>query len=277
MLKQIVKAVLKKIFNFWIKIFSGTKIGSFYTEYFIYYILNKQREIQHNGTIMIFCVPNKLNSYRADSFSIKEPDTLSWIDLIPQNSIVWDVGANVGLYSVYAAKHRNCKIYAFEPSVFNLELLARNIFLNKLQDKITIIPISLSDKLDENTFQMTSTNWGGALSTFGAGIDQFGNQFREVFEYKTIGVSMDEAIKQFNLQYPQYLKIDVDGIEHFILKGGADVLKNVNSVLIEINEEYNEQLNECQKYLLSAGLSLHKKCYIDSTSQFNQWWVRSLV
>ena len=277
MLKQSVKAILKTAFDFWVRIFSGTKIGSFYTEYFIYYILNKQRKVKHKGTLMTFCIPNKLNLYRADSFSIKEPDTLSWIDSIPQGAIVWDIGANVGLYSVYAAKSRNCKVYAFEPSVFNLELLARNIFLNKLQDNITIVPISLSDKLDENRFQMTSTNWGGALSTFGAGIDQFGNQFKEVFEYKTIGISMDEAIKHFNLQYPQYLKVDVDGIEHFILKGGANVLNNVNSVLIEINEEYNEQLNECQKYLQAAGLSLHKKCYIDSTTQFNQWWVRSSV
>lgn len=274
MFKRSIKAALKNIFNFWFKIFLGTKIGSFYKEYFIYYILNKQKKIEHNGTRMTFCVPNKLNLYRADSFSNKEPDTLSWIDLIPEGSLIWDIGANVGLYSVYAAKTRNCKVYAFEPSVFNLELLARNIFLNKLQDNITIIPISLSEKLTENRFQMTSVDWGGALSTFGAGIDQFGNHIKEIFEYKTIGISMDEAIRYLNLEYPKYLKIDVDGIEHFILKGGTNVLENVDSVLIEINEEYNEQVNECVKYLNEAGLSLYKKCYIDSNSQFNQWWVR---
>lgn len=61
---------------------------------------------------------------------------------------------------MYATKARKCKVYSFEPSVFNLELLARNIFLNKLQDKITIIPVSLSDKLSENRFQMSSVDWG---------------------------------------------------------------------------------------------------------------------
>ena len=112
---------------------------------------------------MVFCIPNKLNLYRAESFSKKEPDTLAWIDLIPEGSLIWDIGANVGLYSVYAAKARNCKVYSFEPSVFNLELLARNIFLNKLQDTITIIPVSLSDKLSENRFQMTSVDGGGSI------------------------------------------------------------------------------------------------------------------
>ncbi len=274
--KKSIKVILKRFFDFLSLLFSGTKIGSFYTEYFIYKILSKQKEVKHNGVKMFFCIPNKLNLYRAESFSKKEPDTLAWIDLIPEGSLIWDIGANVGLYSVYAAKARNCKVYSFEPSVFNLELLARNIFLNKLQDNITIIPISLSDKLSENRFQMTSVDWGGALSTFGAGIDQFGNSIKEVFEYSTIGISMDEVIRHLKLRYPRYLKIDVDGIEHFILKGGLNVLKQVDGVLIEINEEYNEQLQECVKYLEEAGLTLFKKCYIDSNSQYNQWWVRVL-
>jgi len=52
----------------------------------------------------------------------KEPDTLMWIDKIPEHSVFWDVGANVGLYSCYAAKARNCIVFAFEPSVFNLRV-----------------------------------------------------------------------------------------------------------------------------------------------------------
>ena len=57
--------------------------------------------------------------------------------------------------------------FAFEPSVFNLELLARNIFGNDLVRQITIVPLPLSDTLAVNTLNMTSTEWGGALSSFG--------------------------------------------------------------------------------------------------------------
>lgn len=82
---------------------------------------------------MRFYVPNAQCRYRVSSFSTKEPDTLEWMDTIPPGSVIWDIGANVGLYSVYAAKSRGARVFAFEPSVFNLELLARNIFLNQLQ------------------------------------------------------------------------------------------------------------------------------------------------
>src|ERR1700689_2479866 len=107
---------------------------------------------------MRFSVPNALNKYRVDPFSSKEPETLQWIDRIPRASVMWDVGANIGLYSCYAAKARGCRVFAFEPSVFNLEALARNIFLNRLTELITIVPLPLSDELAVSKFRMTSTD-----------------------------------------------------------------------------------------------------------------------
>jgi len=115
-----------------------------------------------------FSVPNKLCRFRADTFSSKEPETLEWIDGLPKDSILWDIGANVGLYSCYAAKARNCRVFSFEPSVFNLELLARNIFLNDLVQQASIVPIALSDAVSINTLNMTTTAWGGALSSYTA-------------------------------------------------------------------------------------------------------------
>ena len=115
---------------------------------------------------MSFCVPNQLNHFRIDTFSEKEPETLEWIDTFHNNSILWDVGGNVGLYSIYAAVSKNCNVVAFEPSVFNLELLARNIFLNNLQDKITIFPLALSNKLNASRMRVTSVEWGGCAIIF---------------------------------------------------------------------------------------------------------------
>jgi FkbM family methyltransferase len=98
-----------------------------------------------------------------DTFSTKEPETLEWIDTFPLGSVVWDIGANIGLYSCYAAKMRDCKVYAFEPSVFNLDLLARNIFLNGLTEKVVMVPLPLSDKLAINRLKMTNTERGGGF------------------------------------------------------------------------------------------------------------------
>ena len=80
--------------------------------------------ISHAGNLLRFSEPNALCKYRYEIFSNKVPETVKWIDSMPEGLVLWDIGANFGLYSVYAAKKSKCKVWAFEPSIFNLELLA---------------------------------------------------------------------------------------------------------------------------------------------------------
>jgi FkbM family methyltransferase len=268
------KNIIKKIVGKLLKILSRNFIGPYIFREFAINIFNQPKIINYQGKKLKFIAPNPLNIYRINTFETKEPDTLEWINSIPLNSIVWDVGANIGLYSVYAALTRDARVYSFEPSVFNLELLARNIELNKMQKKICIIPIPLSNKLSFNMFQMSNTEWGGALSTFEHKINQDGDLLKKVFEYQTLGISMDDVCDLLHVPSPEYIKIDVDGIEHFILNGGIKMLRSVSSVLIEINDDFKIQAAESTALLQNAGLTLHKKCYLGNLNQYNQWWVR---
>ena len=127
----------------------------------IEHVMTLTQEVFHNNIKMIFSVPNYLNRGRVFTFSTKEPETLDWIDSFSEGITFWDIGANIGLYSIYAASKKNCQVFSFEPSVFNLELLARNINLNKLQEKITIIPLPLCNKMGPNNMLFTTTDWGG--------------------------------------------------------------------------------------------------------------------
>jgi len=225
-------------------------------------------------------VPNSFSLARATSFSTKEPETLEWIDGMEQGSVVWDIGANVGIYSCYAAKSRGCTVYAFEPSVFNLELLARNIFINNLADRVTIIPLPLSDHIAASTLNMSMTDWGGAMSTFGESYTHDGTSLKKVFEFRTIGFPMDDAISYFCIAQPDYIKMDVDGIEHLILKGGGMVLAKVKGVLIEVNEDFQKQSVDSYRYLSEAGLELLEKRHsaiFAGTSVFNQVWHRRVT
>ena len=63
------------------------------------------------------------------------------------------------------------------------------------------------------------------------------------------------------LQLPDYIKIDVDGVEHFILEGSLRTLKNkkIKSILIELNEDFKEQFKTCNKILKDSGFKLLKK------------------
>jgi FkbM family methyltransferase len=229
---------------------------------------------------LTFVVPNSLNHFRIETFSTKEPETLEWIDGIPRGSVVWDVGANVGLYTCYAAKARGCRVFAFEPSVFNLELLARNVLLNGLADQATIIPLPLSDRRAINKLNMTSTEWGGALSTFGQKYGHDGEVLQKVFEFATLGISMSDAVELLGIPQPHYVKIDVDGIEHLILQGGRAVLSRVAGVLIEINDQFTEQARGSAACLQQAGLTLVRKAHSRMVEEsafrgaFNQIWSR---
>ncbi len=236
-------------------------------------LLQNKKTITYNQQTMRFFTPNPLNKYRIKTFSSKEPETLKWIDSFRENAIMWDIGTNIGLYSIYAAKSKNCQIFAFEPSVFNLELLAKNIDINQLQEKIAIVPIALNYKKEFNLFKMNSPVWGGALSSFGANFDQNGDDFKTTFSYTIFGISGDEAVKNLNIAKPDYLKIDVDGIEHIVLSGCAVILKTIKSVLVEINDDFLEQAEQSKKYLSQSGLILLEKHHLINNTN-NQLWIR---
>jgi FkbM family methyltransferase len=269
-----IKNLTKRLIAWVVSWLAKTSLGRYIYQQIINVAMDQKKVVSYRSLQMNFTVPNGLNQYRISTFSTKEPETLEWIDAIPEGSVLWDVGANIGLYTIYAAKARNCRVFSFEPSVFNLELLSRNIFLNVLQGKVTIVPIALSDKLGSSMFKMSNTDWGGALSTFGESFDQNGNIINEVFEYQTIGMSMNEAVRLLEIPAPKFIKIDVDGIEHFILRGGADVLNKVESVLVEINDDFAEQAEQTEQYLKNAGLLLHRKYDLGVGNQYNQWWIR---
>jgi FkbM family methyltransferase len=279
---EIIKAAVKQVIRQFVNLFGKTAAGRYLFWQIIDNSMDRIQETEHRGVKFVFSVPNALNRYRIDTFSKKEPETLEWIDRFPQGSVVWDVGANIGLYSCYAAKMRGCRVFAFEPSVFNLELLARNIFLNQLTDLITIIPLPLSAELAVNKFRMTTTQWGGALSTFGQSYGHDGAPIAKVFEFPTIGLSMVDAVTLLRIPQPDYIKMDVDGIEHLVLKGGLSVLRAVKEVSIEINDQFTTQAVDARKYLEEAGLSFKEKKHADcfdlhtgSTKYtFNQIWIR---
>ena len=171
-MKKIIKYIIQVLVKNFVLFFSKFNSGRFFLDQVSKNIFTKKKYVKHNNLEFKFYVPNRINYYRAETFSTKEPETLRWIDTFKKNSVFWDIGANVGLYSCYAAKNIKCKVYAFEPSVFNLELLSKNIFINSLMDEIIIIPFPVTDKLGINTFNMSSTEWGDALSTFGENISK---------------------------------------------------------------------------------------------------------
>lgn len=282
-MSNVFKRGLKWLIDLLVASLGTTTIGKYINTQVIRNAMGRTKTVNHHGLELIISTPNALNIYRADTFASKEPETLEWIDGMPDRAVVWDIGANVGLYSCYAAKKRGCRVFAFEPSVFNLELLARNIYLNGLTELITIVPLPLTDELTINKLNLTTTDWGGALSTFARDYGHDGQSLQKVFEFATVGLSMNDAVGLLGIPPPDYIKMDVDGIEHLILSGGQDLLRKVRGVLIEINDDFTEQSQGAAEYLTRAGLGMIDKRHSEVVegsafqSAFNQIWSRSAI
>ena len=244
----------------------------------IIFIINKNKriiEVSHSDTKLLFFNTNEITTYRALSFSTKEPETLNWIDSFHDKSVFFDIGANVGIYSAYAAKKNNVNVVAFEPSFFNLEILFKNININKLNDKVTIVPLALNNINSIEKFNMSDNRQAAALSSFGQSYDQYGKDLNIKNFYKTIGIKLDSLLDIYKLELPDYIKIDVDGIEHLILEGSVKSLQNVKSVLVEITNSFDEQSSRASALLQKLNFIRKKNIEnIGISNTENQIWIK---
>ena len=228
-------------------------------------------------------IPNAVCRYRAETFETKEPETLKWIDEYGGDGAFYDIGANVGLYSLYFALTQSGSVFAFEPSALNLRLLAQNISDNGLEERIAIVPVALSDKNQFASFRLSMLEEGGSMSTFGELFGHDGESLSVEMAYETLGMSLDFMLESGLIsEPPALLKIDVDGIEHLILRGARNALAGttLRSILIEVNEEFTDLRLEVQQTLRDLGFELRERrrseIFDDGqfASSFNQIWVR---
>ena len=224
------------------------------------------KSIQILNQKIIFFIPSEVIEWRINTYFTKEPETLDWIDNFDNSKkfTFWDIGANIGLYSIYAAlKHGNCDVVSFEPSTSNLRTLSRNISINNLENRIKIFTNPLSNKTDEFS-EMRETQFieGGALNSFGENYNFEGKEFKSLMTYQLMGKSINSILDNKILEVPSYIKIDVDGIEHLILKGAEKYLNHNNllSLSIEINEDFTKQFQEVLKIMKDSNFKvLYKK------------------
>ena len=265
--------VVKKLSLFCFKILSFLdKIFNIITKrsilvWFKEFIQNESyKKIQILNQKINFFVPNQLTEWRVDTFHNKEPETLEWIDTFDKSGdfIFWDIGANIGLYSIYnSLKHKKSQTISFEPSTSNLRVLSRNISINNLFDRIKIFTAPLTK--GENKFLIMKEGEfqeGGALNSFGENFDFEGKKFSSKMNYQIYGTNINYLIGNKILDIPDYIKIDVDGIEHLILEGGNKYLSNkkIKSLSIEINENFTEQHEKVIEIMKKNDFKiLHKK------------------
>lgn len=164
-----------------------------------------------------------------------EPETIRWLDSIADGSVLWDIGANVGAFTIYGAVRRGLRVIAFEPGAASFAALTRNIELNGLAGRADAYCIALSDATKLDYLFMANTGPGHSMHAFGSAHTVEG-EIAPVFRQAVPGFTADSFADLFDVPRPQHIKLDVDSIEFGILKGAERLLRStVRSVLVELH------------------------------------------
>jgi FkbM family methyltransferase len=188
-------------------------------------------------TEVVYATPNVFTKWRVDSLFTKEPDTIEWIGGFQPGEVFVDIGANVGMYTIWAAKTRRVRAFAFEPESQNYALLCRNIFMNGLTEDVVAYCLALSDVASYSLLHLSQFQLGGSCHSFGEKIDHNLDPRDTKLSQGCISTTLDTLVAGGVLPTPNHIKIDVDGLEHKVLAGSPKVLadRRLKSVLVEIN------------------------------------------
>lgn len=206
---------------------------------------------------LTFVCPNRLVRWRIDTLLEKEPETLEWIDGFSPDDVLFDVGANIGLYTLYAAALRRCSVLAFEPEARNYELLCRNIALNDLDERARAYPLAVSDRTGLDVLNVSSDEAGGAVNALGPALDHAARPFAPRRRQGALAVTLDELVTRLGAPAPTHVKVDVDGIEPRVVAGMRGLLRDerLRSLSIELNDDLPEH-RALAAELEAAGLRL---------------------
>jgi len=223
-----------------------------------YHVISKKINLIVSVDEILFDVSERIPFKRAESLLTKEPDTIKWIDdHVRRGDVLYDIGANVGCYSLYAAIKKNAQVVAFEPEASNYYFLNRNIQRNKVGDKIMALNIALNDKDMVSYLNLGGLRPGRSGHSFHESKDANHRDFLPHFRQGVLGLRLDNLVRNYHLPFPNHIKIDVDGNEHKIIAGMRIILadKRLKTVAIEVNVGLSEHI-QLKEMMSLNGFSL---------------------
>jgi len=137
---------------------------------------------------------------------------------ITPGSVIYDIGANVGYFSLLAAvlAGEGGKVYAFEPLPRNVAFLRRHKNLNQM-DMIEVIEAAVSDHSGTASFDLGASTAMGHIAEEG--------------ELEVKMVSLDDLLSEGAIRPPEYMKVDVEGAEFLALSGAETLLREYHPLL----------------------------------------------
>ena len=191
---------------------------------------------------------------RGKSFLGKEPETTEWIrsNLKPAD-VFLDIGANIGVFSVFAAKHLGPggHVYSCEPHLANASQLLQNIAANDIQDRVSVLSIAVSGQ--DGFVPFKYKRWRHGASGSQLQVEGGPEMKASVGTECKVTMTVDTMIEREIIRPPNLIKIDTDGIEIPIARGMEKLLRSdrrPRTILMEVQPgDYTEQVT----FMTSCG------------------------
>jgi len=211
-----------------------------------------------------FIISNTLELTRAGSLETAEPKTIEWLDSMGDGDVLFDVGANIGCFTIYAAT-RGHEVVAFEPHLINAAHLLTNLDLNHVMDKVQIVNTPLHGTCGWTDFHYASIYAGTARHQNGVGIERWAKNALKLnaTPYTELKYSTTLDAMHYQLPTPTHIKIDVDGNELEVLWGAPWFLREAREVLVEVRDATRGLVRDL---LMQAGYTYSA----EKTWQFRQ-------
>jgi len=200
-------------------------------------------------------VGSELEAWRIRTFWDKEPETIEWIMSFQPFSVFYDVGANIGLYSLLAAS-MDCEVVAIEPEPNNFQHLVFNVaknadMLSTGQGTVSCFNIALGLRNCVEKLYVPDKRSGNSGAQIGKEVSK---------DVCYIPAFRLDDLCRTTIPKPTHLKIDTDGNEWDILIGSVETLETIESLLVEINTG-NEGIGD---FLLNMGFTTNNRFNIMS-------------
>ncbi len=173
--------------------------------------------------------------------------------------VVWDVGANIGLYSrIFVQCFNACHVFAFEPMSENLPELRHNLALGGIANRVTVLPLALSNRNGMADFQVDDIqSASGALDSVYRGE---ACRARAALDLppkieRVHARTIDSILEEGLVPVPDVIKLDVEGAERLVLDGGEKFFSEHNPKLL-IETHGVEVMKDCLEFLFNKGFQI---------------------
>lgn len=223
-------------------------------------VILKRKLPKQFGSIPVYVSPDSALKFWFSNFEKRDPILLKMCrELVKPSDVVWDVGANVGMFSFAAAVLSGLtgRVLAIEPDIFLSNLMLKSISKQnqrgKIMSRVDVLPVAVSDESGIAEFNIAARGRSTNFLANTAGAVEAGGVREKI---SVMSVTLDWLLDHYPA--PNVVKIDVETAEDLVLKGSIRLLKEIRPVIFcEVSPDNKKKIDTVANILKQNNYSFY--------------------